>query len=95
MAPGSRLFSGLRFTASEICLADKIKLAALITYHGGDFSRYLDRKCTHLVTRRPKGEKDKNRNIMKNLTCVTPGWVLTSAKKRVLANPKDYDPGNF
>jgi len=93
--PGSKLFSGMRFSASGLVKGDKIKLAALVTYHGGEYSRSLDDKCTHLVTHRAVGEKyQKSLSRPTKVTCVTPGWVLTSAKNRVLKNTADYDPAN-
>lgn len=93
--PGSKLFSGMRFTASGLVKGDKIKLAALVTYHGGEYSRSLDDKCTHLVTHRSVGAKyDKALTRLNKVTCVTPGWVLTSAKNRILKNTADYDPAN-
>ena len=93
--PGSKLFSGMRFTASGLLKADKIKLAALVTYHGGEYSRSLDDKCSHLVTHRALGAKwEKARTRKDKTTCVTPGWVLTSAKNRILQNAVDYDPAN-
>ena len=94
-APGPKLFSGMRFSASGLVKNDKIKLAALVTYHGGEYSRALDDKCTHLVTHRaigPKWEMAKKR--LGKVKCVAPGWVLTSAKKRKLIDIADYDPAN-
>ena len=73
---------------------DKVKLAALVTYHGGEYSRALVPGCTHLVTHRPEGEKYLKRDQIRGLVAVTPGWVLTSAKKRHLANVTDYNPAN-
>lgn len=69
-------------------MADKVKLAALVTYHGGEYTRALVPGCTHLVTHRPEGDKYHKRDTVKGLTTVTPGWVLTSAKKRQLANAR-------
>jgi PAX-interacting protein 1 len=81
------------FSASGLIRGDKVKLAALVTYHGGEYSRSFDEKCTHLVTHRSIGVKyDKAKN--RRVTCVTPGWVLTSAKNRQLQNSADYDPAN-
>ena len=52
IAPGLKLFSGLKFTASQLPIHDKVKLAALVTYHGGEYSRALVPSCTHLVAHR-------------------------------------------
>jgi len=95
IAPGSKLFSGLKFTGSKMPISDKVKLAALVTYHGGEYTRALVPGCTHLVTHRPEGDKYHKRDSVKGLTTVTPGWVLTSAKKRQLANASDFNPANI
>ena len=66
----------------------------MVSYHGGSYSRRLDSKCTHLITHRPKGQKYLNRNKVRNLISVTPGWILASVRKKSLANIADYDPAN-
>ena len=110
MMPGpSPLFSDMVFTASGLSRDDKIKLAALVTFHGGKYTRALNQKTTHLVTHKPVGEKydralnigkffvtkkDLKNRISESIKKITPGWVLTSAKSRVLKNTTDYDPAN-
>jgi hypothetical protein len=65
MMPGPNpLFSDMVFTASGLSKDDKIKLAALVTFHGGKYTRALNQKTTHLVTHKPVGEKyDRALNI--------------------------------
>ena len=67
MMPGpSPLFTDMVFTASGLSKGDKIKLAALVTFHGGKYTRALNQNTTHLVTHKPIGEKyDKALNIGK------------------------------
>ncbi|CRK86347.1 CLUMA_CG000101, isoform A [Clunio marinus] len=88
-----KLFSNCIFTMNQIDAQDRLKLYAMITFHGGCVKKELDNKVTHLLSGGSQSVALKVAALTKNkLTITTPDWVQECLKQKKLVDPSFYHP---
>ena len=86
-----RLFSGLLVhLGPNLSQADRAKLWAMVTWHGGTVVSSLGERVTHLVTCREKEEEERE-----GLVRVTPNWVVESIRHNQLQDTTSLDFRQF
>lgn len=90
----NRLFSKMVAAITQVPVADRFRLYALITYHGGQVDRQLTPATTHLICGAAVGHAyAKSFTIKKeSFAIVTPDWVMDSLQAAALLDPVKYHP---
>lgn len=90
----SGLFAKLVMAITQVSVADRKKIYAFVTYHGGQVTKSLSSKTTHLICGSAMGNAYNKAMEMKleKLTIVTPDWLFESFKEEKLVDTIKYHP---
>lgn len=90
----NRLFAKMCAAITEVPVADRGRLYAMITYHGGQVERHMTANTTHLICGSAEGHAFAKSFTIKreNFAIVTPDWVLDSLQASALVDPVRYHP---
>lgn len=75
-------FSGLTISVTRIPADERKKIEKLIIENGGKYSAELTKKCTHLISDAPEGDKYKVARRWGHIQIVTQTWFDQSISKR-------------
>lgn len=88
------LFATLVVAITQVSAADRKKIYAFVTYHGGQVGRSLSAKTTHFICGAATGNAYNKAMEMQleKLAIVTPDWLFESIKQERLLDTKPYHP---
>ena len=89
-----KLFYGCIFTMHSIDAQDRLRLYAMITFHGGTVQKEFDNKVTHLLSGGSQtiAIKIAALTTKNKLTIITPDWVQECLKHDKIVEPDAYHP---
>ncbi|XP_020411354.1 DNA topoisomerase 2-binding protein 1 [Prunus persica] len=83
-------FSGLMISVTRIPADERKEIEKLITENGGKYSAELTKKCTHLISDVPEGDKYKVAQRWGHIRIVTRKWFDQSISRRACLNEDSY-----
>ncbi|XP_027159017.1 DNA topoisomerase 2-binding protein 1 [Coffea eugenioides] len=83
-------FSGLTVCVSRIPADERKQMEQLILQNGGKYSAELTRKCTHLVSDAPEGDKYKVAKRWGHIHIISRKWFDQSVARRACLNEESY-----
>ncbi|XP_054788332.1 uncharacterized protein LOC129294174 isoform X2 [Prosopis cineraria] len=83
-------FSGLTICVTRIPADERRKIEMLIVQNGGKYSAELTKKCTHLISDAPEGDKYKVAKRWGHIHIVTKKWFDQSIVRRACLNEESY-----
>ncbi|XP_028781533.1 DNA topoisomerase 2-binding protein 1-A isoform X2 [Neltuma alba] len=83
-------FSGLTICVTRIPADERRKIEMLIVQNGGKYSAELTKKCTHLISDAPEGDKYKVAKRWGHIHIVTKKWFDQSIARRACLNEESY-----
>lgn len=83
-------FSGLTICVTRIPADERKEIEKLITQNGGKYSAELTKKCTHLISDAPEGDKYKVARRWGHIHMVTRKWFDQSIARRACLNEDSY-----
>ncbi|XP_015885769.3 uncharacterized protein LOC107421117 isoform X3 [Ziziphus jujuba] len=88
-------FSGLTICVTRILADERKEIEKLIIQNGGKYSAELTKKCTHLISEAPEGDKYKVARRWGHIRVVTRKWFDQSLARRACLNEESYPvPGS-
>lgn len=90
----SGLFTALVVAVTQLSVADRKRIYAFVTYHGGRVVRCITPRTTHLICGAPSGLTYNKAIEMKldKLAIVTPDWLFECIKCENLLDTLPYHP---
>ncbi|XP_039683639.1 uncharacterized protein [Medicago truncatula] len=83
-------FSGLKICVTGIQADKRKEMEKLILQNGGKYSAELTKKCTHLISNAPEGDKHKMAKLWGHINIVTMKWFDESIAQRACLNEESY-----
>lgn len=83
-------FSGLTVCVSRIPADERKQMEQLILQNGGKYSAELTKKCTHLVSDAPEGDKYKVAKRWGHIHIISRKWFDQSVARRACLNEESY-----
>ncbi|XP_077224366.1 transcription coactivator isoform X2 [Tasmannia lanceolata] len=83
-------FTGLTICVTRIPADERKEMERLIIQNGGHYSPDLTKKCTHLVSDAPEGDKYQVARRWGHINIVMPRWVDQSVARRACLNEELY-----
>ncbi|XP_059454204.1 uncharacterized protein LOC132184545 isoform X2 [Corylus avellana] len=83
-------FYGLTICVTRIPAEERKEIERLITQNGGKYSAELTKKCTHLISDAPEGDKYKVARRWGHIHIVTRKWFDQSIARRACLNEDSY-----
>ncbi|XP_057974926.1 uncharacterized protein LOC131162454 isoform X2 [Malania oleifera] len=83
-------FSGLTICVTRIPADERKEMEKIIIQNGGRYSAELTRKCTHLISDAPEGDKYKVAQRWGHIHIVTRKWFDQSISRRACLNEDSY-----
>uniref|UniRef100_A0A1S3E5C7 DNA topoisomerase 2-binding protein 1-A n=2 Tax=Cicer arietinum TaxID=3827 RepID=A0A1S3E5C7_CICAR len=87
-------FSGLKICVTGIPADKRKEMEKLILQNGGKYSAELTKKCTHLISDAPEGDKYKVAKRWGHIHIVTMKWFDQSIARRACLNEESYPVQN-
>ncbi|XP_019456415.1 PREDICTED: DNA topoisomerase 2-binding protein 1-A isoform X2 [Lupinus angustifolius] len=87
-------FSGLTICVTGIPADKRREMEKLILQNGGKYSAELTKKCTHLISDAPEGDKYKVAKRWGHIHIVTSKWFDQSIVRRACLNEESYPVQN-
>ncbi|XP_062097830.1 uncharacterized protein LOC133803732 isoform X2 [Humulus lupulus] len=83
-------FSGLTICVTRIPADERKEMEKVIIQHGGKYSAELTKKCTHLISDAPEGDKYKVARRWGHIHIITRKWFDQSVARRARLNEESY-----
>ncbi|CAL5206616.1 unnamed protein product [Lathyrus oleraceus] len=87
-------FSGLKICVTGIPADKRKEMETLTLQNGGKYSAELTKKCTHLISDAPEGDKYKVAKRWGHIHIVTMKWFDQSVARRACLNEESYPVQN-
>uniref|UniRef100_A0A803R0B0 BRCT domain-containing protein n=1 Tax=Cannabis sativa TaxID=3483 RepID=A0A803R0B0_CANSA len=83
-------FSGLTICVTRIPADERKEMEKIITQNGGKYSAELTKKCTHLISDAPEGDKYKVARRWGNVHIINRKWFDQSVARRARLDEESY-----